>query len=183
MTRAWSNIRIAIHAAVAMTIAGLLALLVFRLVHQEPPPRVGAVAPSFTLQVINGKREIRLSAFRGRPVVLNFWASWCPPCKEEAPLLEKTWLRFGPQGVEFLGVDFHDVTSDAMRFIAAHALTFPILQDGSGNVTTGLYGVTQAPETFVISRTGHVVLHIAGPIDQLILRTKLEPALRRAGPS
>lgn len=175
-----SGFRSFIRVAVTLAIAGLLALLVYRLTHQEHPPRVGAVAPGFTLRVISGNRDIRLTALRGHPVVLNFWASWCPPCKQEAPLLERTWLFYRQRGVEFLGIDFHDVASDAKRFIAAHALTFPILQDGSGDVTTGLYGVAQAPETFVIGRTGKVLLHIAGPIDQTVLRTELEPSLRAA---
>ena len=95
--------------------------------------------------------------------MLNFWASWCIPCKSEAPVLDRNSRRYRSRGLVFLGVDYHDLASDARRFVAAHRLTFPMLEDGSGKVT-GSYGISQVPETYVLNRQGRILAHIAGPI-------------------
>src|ERR1700751_3123908 len=144
-------------------VAGLLALLVWQLGHQQHAPGVGAVAPAFTLNRLEGPGKISLAAYRGKPVVLNFWASWCEPCKGEAAVLEHDWTSYRDRGVVFLGVDYHDLASDARRFVSAHALTFPMLEDGSGKVT-GSYGISQVRETYVLNRQGRVVAHLRGPI-------------------
>lgn len=143
-------------------VAGLLALLVWRLTHQEHAPKVGSAAPAFTLRRLGAQGRVSLASLRGRPVVLNFWASWCNPCKAEAKALRTAWTRYGGR-VAFVGVDYHDLASDARRFVAAHGLRFPMLQDGSGTVT-GTYGISQVPETYILSRSGRIVAHIAGPI-------------------
>ena len=148
--------------ALALVVA-LLALLVWKLTHQQHSVPVGAQAPAFTLHRLGGGGSVSLASLRGKPVVLNFWASWCVPCKTEAKALEAAWGRYRGKGVVFLGVDFHDVTGDAERFVATHRLTFPMLEDGSGDVT-GSFGISQAPETYVLDRQGRVVLHLAGPI-------------------
>lgn len=144
-------------------VVGLLALLVWRLTHQQHVPPVGSTAPGFTLRRLGGTGTVSLSSLRGQPVVLNFWASWCVPCKTEAKALEQAWTQYHGRGVVFLGVDFHDLAPDARRFVSAHALSFPMLRDGSGDVT-GRYGITQVPETYIVDRSGRIVAHIAGPI-------------------
>lgn len=144
-------------------VAGLLGLLVWKLTHQQHAPKVGTQAPTFSLHRLVGTGTVSLASLRGRPVVLNFWASWCIPCKTEAPALERAWARYRARGVVFLGVDYHDLASDARRFVAAHGLTFPTLQDGSGDVT-GSYGISQVPETYIVDRAGRIVAHLAGPI-------------------
>ncbi len=145
-------------------VAGLLGLLVWRLTHQQHAPKVGAAAPGFTLPRLAGDGSIALASLRGKAVVLNFWASWCVPCKAEAKALETAWKRYRGRGVAFVGVDYHDVTGDARRFVAAHGLSFPMVQDGSGDVTSGRYGITAVPETYIVDRNGRLVSHIAGPI-------------------
>jgi cytochrome c biogenesis protein CcmG/thiol:disulfide interchange protein DsbE len=161
-------------------VAGLLALLVWSVVHQQHAPGVGSVAPAFTLRRLDGAGTVSLASYRGKPVVLNFWASWCEPCKSEAAALERDWTSDRSRGVVFLGVDYHDLSSDARRFVSAHALTFPMLEDGSGNVTSR-YGISQVPETYVLNRRGRVVAHLRGPITDPGFATEFQSAIAKAG--
>jgi cytochrome c biogenesis protein CcmG/thiol:disulfide interchange protein DsbE len=160
-------------------VAGLLALLVWQVANQQHAPHVGAVAPTFTLRRLEGTGRVSLASLRGKPVVLNFWASWCQPCKAEAAVLERDWTSYRNRGVVFLGVDYHDLASDARRFVSAHALTFPMVEDGSGKVT-GTYGISQVPETYVLNRQGRVVAHLAGPITDPAFAGKFRSALAKA---
>jgi cytochrome c biogenesis protein CcmG, thiol:disulfide interchange protein DsbE len=161
-------------------VAGLLALLVWSVVHQQHAPGVGSMAPAFTLRRLEGPGKISLASYRGKPVVLNFWASWCEPCKSEAAALERDWTSDRSRGVVFLGVDYHDLSSDARRFVRAHALTFPMLEDGSGNVTQDSYGVSQVPETYVLDRQGRVVAHLRGPITDPAFAGEFQSAIAKA---
>ena len=160
-------------------VAGLLALLVWQLRNQHHAPAVGAKAPTFTLRRLEGNGEVSLASYRGKPVVLNFWASWCEPCKAEAAVLERDWTSYRDRGVVFLGVDYHDLASDARRFVSAHSLTFPMLDDGSGKVT-GSYGISQVPETYVLNKEGRVVAHLAGPITDPSFAGEFRSALAKA---
>jgi cytochrome c biogenesis protein CcmG/thiol:disulfide interchange protein DsbE len=175
--------RVAQVAALAF-VAGMLALLVWKLAHQQHAPPVGSQAPLFTLPVLNsssgpqfGPGTVSLSAFRGHAVVLNFWASWCGPCKSEAPVLEKDYVRYKDR-VVFLGVDNKDLPTDAQTFVNAHGVTFPVLGDGSGDVTSS-YGISQVPETYVLNRNGKIVAHLAGPIDSPEFASAFDAALRK----
>lgn len=160
-------------------VAGLLALLVWSVVHQQHAPGVGSVAPPFTLRRLEGPGKISLASFRGKPVVLNFWASWCEPCKSEAAALERDWQSDRGRGVVFLGVDYHDLDSEARRFVHFHSLTFPMLEDGSGNVTSD-YGISQVPETYVLDRQGRVVAHLRGPITDPAFAGEFRSAIEKA---
>jgi cytochrome c biogenesis protein CcmG/thiol:disulfide interchange protein DsbE len=145
-------------------VAGLLGLLVWRLTHQSHPPKIGGPAPGFTLRRIGAPGTLDLAALRGKPVVLNFWASWCVPCKGEAKMLERAWRQYRTQGVVFLGIDYHDVTSDARTFLSHHDVTYPTVQDGSGAVADR-YGVSAVPETYFVDRRGRLVgEHIVGTV-------------------
>jgi cytochrome c biogenesis protein CcmG, thiol:disulfide interchange protein DsbE len=173
------RLRLAAQLVALAGVAGLLALLVWKLDHQQHAPPVGSVAPSFTLRRLEGTGKVSLASYRGHPVVLNFWASWCVPCKGEAPVLERDWTRYRGRGVVFLGVDYHDLASDARRFVSAHALTFPMLEDGSGAVT-GRYGISQVPETYVVDRQGRIVAHLAGPITDHGFGSEFRSAIAKA---
>jgi cytochrome c biogenesis protein CcmG, thiol:disulfide interchange protein DsbE len=145
-------------------VAGLLGLLVWRLTHQSKPPKIGGPAPAFSSKRVDTGGTLDLASLRGKPVVLNFWASWCGPCKGEAKTLEQAWRQYKGQGVVFVGVDYHDVTGDARRFLSHHDITYPTVQDGSGMIADR-YGVSAVPETYFIDRRGRLVgEHIKGTV-------------------
>lgn len=122
-------------------------------------------APEFELPVLGGEGTISLASLRGKAVVLNFWASWCAPCKDEAPLLEAAWERYRDQGIVVLGIDAQDFRSDAKRFIRRYGITYPNVHDGEGS-TLGRYGVTGFPETWFLDREGRIVDHVPGQIGE-----------------
>lgn len=173
-----AQLKVAAQVLALACVAGLLALLVWKLAHPQHAPKVGSVAPTFTLPRLEGSGKVSLASLRGRPVVLNFWASWCIPCKSEAAVLERDWQRYRSRGVVFLGVDNKDLASDARTFVAAHGLTFPMLQDGSGSVTS-TYGISQVPETYILDRQGRIVAHIAGPITGSEFSSEFRSALAK----
>jgi len=167
--------------AVALAaVAGLLGLLVWRLTHQSHPPKIGGRAPGFTLRKLEGSGTLDLASLRGHPVVLNFWASWCDPCKGEATMLQREWTQYRKQGVVFLGIDYHDVASDARTFLSHHGVTYPAVQDGSGKVGDR-YGITGVPETYFVDRSGRLVgVHVLGPITEAKFAQQFREGLRAA---
>ncbi|MPZ92589.1 MAG: redoxin domain-containing protein [Actinobacteria bacterium] len=109
----------------------------------------GSGAPSFELPLLDGSGVLTDEDLRGKPVVINFWASWCIPCREEAPLLEKTWRTYRDKGVAFVGVNIKDAESDAKRFVREFDVTYPTVRDLDQRLTQDL-GVKGLPETFFI---------------------------------
>jgi cytochrome c biogenesis protein CcmG, thiol:disulfide interchange protein DsbE len=136
-------------------------------------------APDFTLERLDRKGELALSSLEGKAVVLNVWASWCIPCKEEAPFLERVWQQNRKRGLVVVGLDAKDFRRDARKFAERFGLTFPIVYDGPGG-TLGGYGVTGFPETFVIDRQGKVVEAFAGAVNADEDRARLRAAIERA---
>ncbi len=121
----------------------------------EMPP-----APSVALPAFDG-RQVSLEGLRGHPVILNFWASWCVPCREEAPILEAIWSEFRVRGVIVVGVDTQDLETPARRFLAQHGITYLNVRDPDGHVAH-LFGATGVPETFFIGRDGRIRGKFAG---------------------
>jgi peroxiredoxin len=152
----------------SLAVAGvgfLAALLVWHLTHQTPPPKAGSRAPAFSLPRLEGKGNLSLASFHGKTVVLNFFASWCEPCKREASELESVWRQNRSDGVVVLGVDSGDTRGSAQRFLGAHGVTYPIAFDPGQKLALGAYAVPGLPVTYVINPAGKVVgSPVLGPV-------------------
>jgi cytochrome c biogenesis protein CcmG, thiol:disulfide interchange protein DsbE len=147
-------------------VAALIALLAWKVLQDDGgDAQIGRAAPTFTLPHLSDGSEISLAAYRGKPLVINFFASWCLPCKDEAPVLEQTWRRHRGDGLVVLGIDAQDFRADGRRFAKRFGLTYPIAYDGKGS-TLGRYGLTGFPETYFVGRDGRIVAEkVVGGID------------------
>jgi cytochrome c biogenesis protein CcmG/thiol:disulfide interchange protein DsbE len=166
--------------------AAFVALLVYGLTTKATNSTIddalsrgeAVAAPGFTLSSLADGRdaggawsraaadgEVSLRELRGTPLVLNFWASWCDPCRAEATRLERAWKQRPSHGVLFLGLDAQDAREDARDFISQFSLTFPHVRD-PGNDTQRAWGVTGLPETYFIAADGRVVGHVIGTVDE-----------------
>jgi peroxiredoxin len=124
----------------------------------------GTTAPPFRLPAVAGG-EVDLQSLRGRVVVLNFWATWCPPCVEELPSLERLHRALGKEGLSVVSVSVDEDEGVLRRFVTEHKLTFPVLRDPGGRLAAGAYRTTGYPETFELDAEGIVREHIVGPSD------------------
>jgi peroxiredoxin len=124
----------------------------------------GTAAPTFRLPTLSGG-DVDLASFRGRLVVVNFWATWCPPCVEEMPSLERLHRKLAPEGLVLLSVSADEDEPTLRRFVAAHGLTFPVLRDPGGAGPAQAYHTTGYPETFVIDGKGVLVDSYIGPAE------------------
>jgi cytochrome c biogenesis protein CcmG/thiol:disulfide interchange protein DsbE len=169
--------RFSVAAAVLLPALAVLALLAYGFT-REPryieSPIVGRPAPGFALTLFDG-RAVQLQDFRGKVVFVTFWASWCPPCRAEAPMLEATWRRLQEQGVLFLGVNTQDEEPRARAFLQEFGITFPNGRDPDGRIAID-YGVWGLPEAFVVDPTGRITYKHIGTIGQALLLAKLQEA-------
>jgi cytochrome c biogenesis protein CcmG/thiol:disulfide interchange protein DsbE len=177
--------RIIIFTIVSLLNLGLLALLWSQLLTpaqnqastggDASGPLQGHPAPNFTLAALgaHGASAIDLASFKGKPIVLNFWASSCAPCHDEAPMLQTTWQHVQSKGVVFIGIDFQDARSDGLSFLQKYAITYPNALDADGS-TAIHYGVTYTPTTFFINRQGLIVRSIPREMTAQELQTSLQ---------
>ena len=174
---------------VVLLLAALLAIFGLALLRRQEPGGgfgINAVgkaaelkarpAPDFLVDSFTGE-PVRLAELRGRTIVLNFWASWCPPCRAEARTLAAAAEAYAARGVTFLGMNVWDSDADARAFLERYDVRYPNGADRNGRITVE-YGVTGLPETFLITRDGTLVKKWIGPLSQVQLERFVEEALR-----
>jgi cytochrome c biogenesis protein CcmG/thiol:disulfide interchange protein DsbE len=148
----------------------------------QTQPSSGA-APDFTLNLYEGydsglgKSPIKLSDLRGKVVLINFWASWCIPCREEAPELEAAYRQFKERGVVFLGVDWVDIEGDALNYLKSFNITYANGPD-LGTKIGPLYHISGVPETYIVDQAGNIQFYKISPVKQAELAAVFERLLK-----
>jgi peroxiredoxin len=137
-------------------------------------PQAGFLAPEFTLQTVDGN-QVSLTDLRGQPVILNFWATWCPPCRIEMPHLQQASQKYEGRAT-ILGIDQRETIEEVAAFASEHDLTFPLLMDEDGAVNN-IYGVRGLPTTFFVDKDGVIVENFTGILNQAILEDRLDELL------
>lgn len=171
-----------------IVLVGLLALMALGLQKaQKPMAEVGKRIPDLSFQFFNGydyegTSQISLSDLRGKAVVINVWASWCKPCEQEAPELQKFWAAYQDRGVVLIGVDYVDTPSGAMTYLKKFKITFPNAPDLQSAISSTLNRNMGVPETYFIDRDGVLQYVQVGPFTsteeiQKILVERIDPAL------
>jgi cytochrome c biogenesis protein CcmG/thiol:disulfide interchange protein DsbE len=160
---------------VPLVVVGLLAFGF--LASDRGRPQAGEPAPAFSLPLLDGS-QVALRDLSGQVVVLNFWASWCDVCKDEAPDLRQVSEQYQDHGVVFLGVTFHDAEEASQSFVDAYGLSYANGIDEHGRISRA-YGVVAVPETFVIDRGGHVAAVYIGQVKAETLAQDLEALIAR----
>jgi cytochrome c biogenesis protein CcmG, thiol:disulfide interchange protein DsbE len=144
-----------------------------------PAPQAGFLAPDFSLGNLDGD-AIRLDDLRGSVVLINVWATWCPPCRAEMPAMQSVYETYHAQGFEILAVNAtnQDTLASIGPFVEEYRLTFPILLDATGDVTRA-YRVMSLPTSFFVGRDGVIrEVVVGGPMDEALLRTRIEDLLK-----
>jgi cytochrome c biogenesis protein CcmG/thiol:disulfide interchange protein DsbE len=160
-----------------LAVLAVVALLVFGLISKgSSGVALGERAPDSPLPRLSGGGEGSLAEYRGRWVLVNFWASWCLPCKEEAPDLQAFQEQHGGKGFTVLGIDSRDLSGDGRAFVRHYGLTYPQLRDGDGD-SAHEYGTTGVPENFLVDPRGRVRLLQRGPVDEEYLQRYVAPLL------
>jgi len=137
------------------------------------------LAPAFDLPALDGHGSVSLQGVAGRVVILNIWASWCPPCRQEAAPLEQVWTRYRSRGVMFIGVDHQDNHSAGLAFVRAHGVSYPSGFDPHGTVAAR-YGTVGIPTTLVIDGAGWIVYRFLGRVQATTLAATLDRVLASA---
>lgn len=169
-----------------VVVFGLLALLAFGWIQRQAPPLDGGAAPQFEITTFDGQ-TLRLEDLRGKPIVLNFWASWCGPCRDEAPALQAMWEKYKEQGLIVIGVDYVDTEAEAKRYLQEFGVTYPSGAD-LGTAISSRYKITGVPETYFITRegtllsgkdsTGRPLANYIGAIPASTLQLRIEQLLQ-----
>ncbi|HSP35046.1 MAG TPA: redoxin domain-containing protein [Thermoanaerobaculia bacterium] len=164
---------------IGLIIAAALVIVLFFGLGKDPSaidsPLINKPAPNFALKEVGTGRVIDLASLKGKPVVLNFWATWCGPCWEEHPTLVANARSLQP-GVQFVGVVFQDTPEKIQGFLNQRGQAYPTLVDDAGK-TAIAYGVGGVPETFFLDRNGNIRAKYVGPLDSDLLQANLQKAI------
>ena len=162
-----------------LAVLAIVGLLVYGLISKgSSGVAVGDPAPNSSLPRLEGDGTGSLAEYKGRWVLVNFWASWCGPCKEEAPTLDRFQRQHGGPDFTVLGIDSRDLSNDGRAFVRRYAIHYPQLRDGDGGVAHE-YGTTGVPENFLVDPAGKVRLLVHGPVTEEYLRDAVAPLLPR----
>lgn len=170
---------VSLAAAILWTVVSRVPSAVGAPLSSSPSPREGFLAPDFTLDTLDGTK-VTLSDLRGKIVVINLWATWCPPCRAEMPALENAYQQYKDSGVVVLGLNVtnQDSESEVPRFVDEFGLTFPILLDRDGSVSA-LYQLRGLPTTYFVNRAGIIrTVVVGGPMSETFFRSKIEAMLQ-----
>src|SRR3954451_7856136 len=160
-----------------LAVLALVGLLVFGLVSKGGSRvAVGDRAPSTSLPQLEGGGDGSVAQYQGRWVLVNFWASWCIPCRQEAPALEEFQRQHSGSQFTVLGIDTRDLSDDGQAFVQRYGLSYPQLRDGDGGAAR-VFGTTGVPESFLVDPEGTVRWELPGPVDEQYLREQVEPFL------
>jgi cytochrome c biogenesis protein CcmG/thiol:disulfide interchange protein DsbE len=163
--------------AVTMGVIALLALLTFGLLSKgKGTLQPGDAVPTTELPALGQATTGSVADYQGKWVLVNVWASWCDPCRDEAPALERFYNQHRSDSFEILGVDTQDDEASAQKFIDEFGLTYPQLHDGSGDYADELK-TTGVPENFLVDPDGKVAIAIHGQITESALSTAIAPAI------
>ena len=180
--RSGARIRVAGAVAGVVLIAALMGLLAWGLLNREAVTgrsgvtRVDKPAPPISMELLDGQR-LEVPMGPGVPMLVNFWASWCPPCRDEAALLERAWRTYRGDGVLFVGVDIQDSEAEARSYVRQYDITYPNGLDTDGKITID-YGVIGLPVTFFVDSSGIVRRRWVGAIDATTLDAWLNELIR-----
>ncbi len=158
-------------------VIGVIALFGVGMINRSAQPVERGAAPQFSIPMFSGG-TFSLAEQRGKVVVVNFWASWCVPCRGEAPVLESTWRKYKDRGVVFVGVDYVDTDKEALAFIKEFDITYPNGPD-IGTETSHKYRIQGVPETYFVGKDGNLYGNHIGPIDVPTLTAKIEELLKK----
>ena len=162
------------------TVLGLITLLAFGFTtnpKKVPSPLLGRPAPDFQVDELNGKQKFSLSEFKGKPVILNFWASWCAECRTEAIILENFYKKYGKK-LAIIGIAIQDSPQKAKTFARHFSKTYLLaLDDLSGNIALD-YGIYGVPETFFIDPKGNIFHKTIGEVSTELLEKKFKPFMQ-----
>jgi len=162
---------------VVVAVVAVVGLLVYGLVAKgSSRVAIGEPAPNGPLPRLEGGGTGSLAEYRGKWVLVNFWASWCEPCRDEAPALEEFQRRYGSDSFTVLGIDTQDLSSDGRGFAEQYGLGYPQLHDGDGDHADE-YGTTGVPENYLVDPQGNVRLLVVGPVTAEYLRDEVAPLL------
>lgn len=161
-------------------LVAFLVLTGWGLIKAQSGPIDRGMAPDFTLTDFDGE-VLTLSELRGQVVVINFWASWCPPCREEAPYLEQTWRKYQGEGVVFIGVNYADTRPEALSYIEEFDITYFNGPDLGTRIAQS-YNILGVPETFYIAKNGELRGVKVGPLRPPELDEKIDELLAEVYP-
>jgi cytochrome c biogenesis protein CcmG, thiol:disulfide interchange protein DsbE len=161
-----------------MAVLAVIGLLGYGLLNKSARAlEPGEAVPATSLPKLGVPGDGSVADYRGRWVLVNVWASWCTPCREESPALERFHRAHRERRFTVLGIDSNDLSGDALSFVRKYGITYPQLRDGSGDFAQDELGTTGVPESFLVGPDGRLVLHRLGPVTGAYLDSNVVPYL------